>query len=63
MDHMLVRTPIVGIQIVNVLLYFSEYFGAIEADKREEVLCQLNKEIERLIKVSWHLLATVQVQC
>jgi len=25
--------------------------GSIEADKREEVLCQLNKEMEKLIKV------------
>ena len=32
----------------------SEYIGNVPAEKREEVIQQLNKEVERLVGVSYY---------
>ena len=37
----------------------AEYIGNVPADKREEVIQQLNKEVERLVKVVLSLLSTL----
>ena len=36
----------------NVIMFDSEYVGNVQADKREEVIQMLNKEVERLVRVS-----------
>lgn len=34
------------------MMFYSEYVGNVQADKREEVIRMLNKEVERLVRVS-----------
>ena len=38
---------------MNIVLNGTEYIGNVPAEKREEVIQQLNKEVERLVKVSY----------
>lgn len=37
----------------------AEYVGNVPAEKREEVIQQLNKEVEKLIKVSCQSISTM----
>ena len=39
----------------------AEYIGNVPAEKREEVIQQLNKEVEKLIKVSYQSISTTDV--